>query len=340
MAAAFDDAALQYMELALAPITAYPLWIAARAYTDDITINQFCVFLGGTSDTLWKAHLGLACAVANDPTRAGSSATVMAAINTTPNATWMSLLGVYAHTASRVLYRDASTASNATASVPATPTVLSLGRRGSTTPTQYLSGRLAEVAVGSGIPTAADAALLAAGYSPLCLSVPMVAYWPLIAASVEDWFGRYDLTNNGATSVAHPTVTYPIMPYTLRGETGGRADMKRWILGWNTDPTGTARVRIPDGILRGRIYRVVRDPRGGRAPTAAYTIKLNNLAGKDMLAGLPGAGSATASEETDIYDALSAGDYAKRAISGIHELLVESAGMNRSGTVVIETVSP
>ena len=81
---------------------------------------------------------------------------------------------------------------------------------------QYMDGYLAEVAVWNVELTAADAAILATGLSPLTVRPQsLVAYWPLIGRTSPeiDIVGGYDMTLNAAPTIAaHPPVMYPASP--------------------------------------------------------------------------------------------------------------------------------
>ena len=81
--------------------------------------------------------------------------------------------------------------------------------------TQYFSGRVCEVGVYIAELTAADAAALADGYTPLQIRPQsLVAYYPLGGhygqLDLDRWRNRYDMTPSGSPTWAdHPRVFYP-----------------------------------------------------------------------------------------------------------------------------------
>lgn len=107
---------------------------------------------------------------------------------------WQHVMGVWAAANDRRAYLNGAAAQSLDL-VPVGPVDRTcVGRMGDWTPSEYFSGRIAEVVVGAGVPSAAQVAALARGFDPR-LVIPrslLIAWWRFLADDA-DWFGQYPL---------------------------------------------------------------------------------------------------------------------------------------------------
>lgn len=157
-----------------------------------------------------------------NPTRAtkynASGGSGSGALSVNPTATWFASAAYFESNTSRYAYRDGTRGTQNTTSVtdPSLNT-LSVGARVNSTVADYLTGRVAEVAIYTGITLAeADAihAAQAAGYSPLlCPRADAIyEYWPLInAANLQGLIRGLTLSATGSpATAAHPRIVRPV----------------------------------------------------------------------------------------------------------------------------------
>ncbi len=233
MARLFDDGSNQFLRIRdTGGSFDTPISMACWFYSDNITIHQTLIgayYYDGVTSGYEHHRLLIRGAEGGDPVAAGTQ-TVAAgytdAITSTGYSanTWHHAAGVWASPTSRAAYIDGgSKGTDATSKTPAgTPDSLIIGLiEGSngSGQSQYMSGRIAEVAIWDVALTDAEVAILALGYSPLLIRPQsLVAYWPLIGRTSPeiDIVGGYDMAlNNGPTTVAHPRVLYPSRPHIL-----------------------------------------------------------------------------------------------------------------------------
>ena len=218
MSRLFNDAALDRLEVATPVVTAHPLSMGCWFNSDDAAVTQNLMGILDTAGNNNWWRLLAAGATAGDPVQAASkdSATVQSAGSTSTGYTagvWHHALAVFASATSRAAYIDGgSKGTNAVSRSPAGLDVTVIGRQGSLTPTQYVSGLIAEAAIWDTELSDADALILARGYSPLLVRPEnLVAYWPLIGRTSPeiDVVGRFELTVTGAVVAAHPRILRP-----------------------------------------------------------------------------------------------------------------------------------
>jgi hypothetical protein len=219
----FDDGSNQYLERNTAVLTATPLSMAGWFYTDDATAYQAIVALTDTSaDNLNYFSLQADGGTAGDPVTAitadgtaNSNATSTTGFSTN---TWHHACGVFAAANDRAVFLDGG--SKGVSTVSRTPSGIdgtSVGRRTDSGSGQYMSGRLAEVAIWNAALSDAECQQLANGYKPSEVNTAnLVAYWPLYTVSdLEDKAGNYDLTayNSPTTENQHPWIYTRHNPY-------------------------------------------------------------------------------------------------------------------------------
>lgn len=221
MARQFDDASQQYLISAVqAVLISPPISMACWFKSDDITVYQTLVgIIDYSSDEYYL--LAAAGTIANDPVRATTYNGVVSAsaVSSTGYSagTWHHACGVFAATNSRAAYIDGgSKGTNATSVTGVGPVDrFEIGGRvmgGGASKALFMSGAIAEAAIWNGALSDAEAAILAAGFSPLFVKPEnLVAYWSLIRDEDQDRVGGWNLTDNGGPTISThvPKVLYP-----------------------------------------------------------------------------------------------------------------------------------
>lgn len=212
MARLFDNVASDNLSVANAIASATPLSVFCWCYPDEaITGVQMCIADTGSTNHYFRLNTSATFQVVA-ATAAGGAAAQSTTTGTGSINTWMHIGGTFGSSAHRQAWLNGTAATAQTSNL--TPTGLDtagIGFRPASSPLGYFSGRIAEAAVWNVELSAAEIAILAAGYSPLCLARRPVAYWPLLGRfSPEiDTVGRFDLTVTGAVAAEHPRIIYP-----------------------------------------------------------------------------------------------------------------------------------
>ena len=226
MARLFDDASSQYLSYASAVLSAVPISLACWFNTDNTAAEQELISICRSNADHWHS-LRASGSIGGDPIRASTFDGGWNAAQTTTGYsanTWHHACGVWAAADSRSAYIDGGSKHTQTSS--RTPTSLDLTYIGanefSSSPTNYMSGSIAEVGIWNVALTDAEVAILAKGYSPLFVRPQsLVLYIPLIRDNDEDLIGGLSFTANGSPTVsAHPRVFYPSVPIYRMGATG------------------------------------------------------------------------------------------------------------------------
>ncbi len=217
MSILFDDASSEYLGNASAVLTAVPISMACWFYSDSLTVNQSLISLADASASNQAFAMYAAGNRAGDKlsllTFAGSTDWCESSSAYTAN-TWHHACGVWAAINDRTVYLDGG--NSGTSSVSRTPTGIDrtgIGLLYRSSPSAYMSGRIAEVAMWNVALTAAEAAILAKGFSPLFVRpASLVAYWPLVGQRdpAIDRIANYDMTwYNTPVVAAHPRIIQP-----------------------------------------------------------------------------------------------------------------------------------
>lgn len=211
MARLFNDATPDFLQIDSAVLTAVPLTMACWFNSDDATSNQTLMYIGNSSENVQFFAIAAAGGIAGDPVRLFASDSATTTVDTTTGYsvnTWHHACGVFSSATSRTVYIDGG--SSATSTVSRTPTGLNrtaIGQRRTLTPTQAMSGLIAEAAIWNVALTAADVAVLADGFSPLFVRPDALqAYWPLVgrySPEISVSKGGFDLTVTGAVAGDH-----------------------------------------------------------------------------------------------------------------------------------------
>ena len=221
MAGAFDDANTQFFEVDTAPSISLPFTIWALVKSDDATVDQTVLFAGNKDVADRFFYLALAGAVGGDPVVAGAVGTANRAALTSTGytaGTWHSVAGIYRANNDRSAYIDGGSRGNNTQTATVSGVDRSsIGRLGDSTPSNYMSGDIAEVAIWNA--DIGDAALVSldARISPLFIRPDaLVDYWIIMSASspIADLVGGLNMTASASapTNARHPRIAYPAPP--------------------------------------------------------------------------------------------------------------------------------
>lgn len=221
MAALFNDANTQFFEVDSAPVLTTPLTMACWFTADTIALGLTLVALVDKDLATQWFYLLAQGNITGDPIAASArqGATIGRADSTTGYAgdgTWQHAAAVFATTTSRTAYLDGGSAgSNTTLVDPANIDRISVGRLGDSSPSNYHSGDIAEVAVWDTNLTAAEITELSKRISPLAVRPQNLVYYdPIIrpdsADDIHDIVGGLTLVGQGGTGTpvasAHPSI--------------------------------------------------------------------------------------------------------------------------------------
>ena len=215
----FDDASSQYLQRDSAPVTDAPFAMLCWGNCDDQTDDCCLVSIGDKdSATEWWAAT-LRGGLANDPLRFYAIDGTTGYVDTTgpfTANTWEHYCAVEAASNSRLVYiNGGAEGTSSTEKSPDGADRVAVGRTADSTPGDYMSGTIAEVAIyqlTGGAFTAQELGALAAGCSPrMVRSGELVAHWRLRTnTDLADTIGSYDLTAyNTPTTGTHPAIREP-----------------------------------------------------------------------------------------------------------------------------------
>ena len=219
MSILFNDASSQYADAATPAATAVPLTMVAWAYIDDLSIDQTIMSIAHAAGTLNYFALQV-IGTGSNQVRAAISATTGGPASADSTAgltanTWHHVLAEFSALGARAAELDG--ANRGTGVGDRTPvsnflTDTAIGRLSTSSPSGYVSGRVAEAAIYAGVLTTADKEALAAGVSPLLIRPDILTrYWPMgsygVINPLGDVVGGLSLTlNAGPVEADHPPV--------------------------------------------------------------------------------------------------------------------------------------
>jgi hypothetical protein len=221
MARYFTQSSSQYLENGNAAVTAVPLTMACWFNSIDIASAQSLITIGssGTSDLVALRANGN---VANDPVRlytiVGGAGISVSTTTGYSASTWHHACAVMVAPDDWFVLIDGDNkgSSSATRNLANLDTTTIGSHMYSGARDYYMDGAIAEAAVWNAALSDAEAAVLAAGYSPLFVRPQnLIAYWPLIRDEDQDRVGGYDMTPAGEPTIAThvPKVIYPAMAH-------------------------------------------------------------------------------------------------------------------------------
>ncbi len=223
MARLFDDGTTDLLLNANAVVSSYPFSMGGWMNTNDDGINEAIISIGDTAtdNELWSLILRGDLAGDNIYFRSRDGGSNKNAITTSGITvdTWHHILGVGTNATDRKVYLDGgNVGSDAINSTPSGLDATAIGINVRDNSISPFSGLLAEMAIWNINLTAAEGAILAAGYSPLFVRpANLVAYWSLIRDTVGDGTGNDNDIVGGFTMApvntptigAHPRIIYP-----------------------------------------------------------------------------------------------------------------------------------
>jgi hypothetical protein len=212
MARKFDDGDSEYLKIDSAPITAPPFTIACWFYADDTSIPMCMFDITNSGDGFQRFTLRARGAIAGDPITFYCNTHAQTTTGYTIN-TWHHACAVAYDTDDRACLIDGgSKGTDNNEQAPVGLDRMDIGRLGDSTPSEYFSGRIAEVGLWDAALSDDEVAILAQGFSPPFVRPQnLVAYWPLIRDTDDDIIGGYSMTAfNGPTVGAHPPMIYPV----------------------------------------------------------------------------------------------------------------------------------
>ncbi|MHC4346685.1 MAG: LamG domain-containing protein [Planctomycetota bacterium] len=220
MAFLFDDANTEYMIVLAATKTSVPLSMACWFSPDDLTVGQCLMSIANNNSDVNYFSLEARGDVAGDHIRAGTRSSVgyVAAISTNgyvANA-WHHACGVWASSGDRRVYLDGgNTGTNNFDRTPSGLNRTAVGVLCRQNKFLYTSGLIAEAAIWDVALTDAEAAILAAGYSPLFVRPQnLLVYWPMVrklgtGQGIELMQGKQLLVGIAPDNGSHCPVRYP-----------------------------------------------------------------------------------------------------------------------------------
>lgn len=209
----------QFVSVASAPITAAPLTMTCWFQTTDDNSNQGLLFLGdqGSDNDHWGLYATSAAHISFRATDTSSYSALT--LNDLTADTWHFAAGVEISTSSRRAYLDTTYDAETTSCTPTPGNIdtFAIGAWRRSTDGLFLSGRVAEVGLWDVALTEQELAVLAAGYSPLCVRPGnLVLYCPLTRDDDEDLVGGLSLgATNSPTIASHSPVIYPVDPQVV-----------------------------------------------------------------------------------------------------------------------------
>ena len=223
MARLFDDGSTEYLEIDSAVAATMPFAMACLFNSNDDTISQALLSLVEKGGTRNRYILLAAGHVGGDPIRAfiddGTAIVAATSSGFTAN-TWHHAACMFLNATERHVYIDGGSKGSETTSVsPADIDRTSIGRTGDTSPTDYMSGLIAEAAIWDLTDWGANDAArevafelaiasMAKGFAPLHFPLGLLGYWPLVRG-LNDYVGGFNMTASGTVVSAHPRIIYP-----------------------------------------------------------------------------------------------------------------------------------
>ena len=211
-----------YMEASSAVVSGVPFTMACWFRSDDADVNQtlMCVADNNVSNDYFT--LEASGSGAGDPVSV-IARTVGAKVGSTSTGytvnTWHHAAARFIAVNDRKVYIDGgSEGSNTTSVTPANLNVTAIGRVSDSSPSLYMSGRIAEAAIWKVALTVAEIRFLARGNSPLLLThrLKNIKLYRSFRGNINAT-GELPILKvfNGPTVKAHPPIIYPLDPFVI-----------------------------------------------------------------------------------------------------------------------------
>lgn len=215
----FSSASSQALTRSNAVISAYPFTVAAWARATTVASLQEVISIGAnTGANQNEVSIGFSATGAPRARVATAGTERIATAGAAPsNGAWCHICGVFTNSTSRDCYLNAANKGSNTSSVNLSGSLdrMALGRRELDTPSNYLTGAIAEAAIWSVALDIDEITALAKGVCPLLIRpTALLAYWPLFgndSPEPDRWRNSYALTlvNTPTKSTDGIRVYYP-----------------------------------------------------------------------------------------------------------------------------------
>jgi len=221
MARLFDDGSSEYLEIDTAAITDVPMTISLWFRTNDVTLNQYGVTLADKDVEDQRFGIGAGGDIANDPlffyARNGVDSIVIPTTNFMTVNTWHHGLVVGEISGTDASYKvildgDTGNAGDSGSEVarPVGFDRTSIGRMGDSTPSDYFSGDLGEVAIWNINMSYAEVVELATGAVAWKVRPQNLVFYASLIRGLNDIKGGLVLTafsgNSGPIVSPHPRI--------------------------------------------------------------------------------------------------------------------------------------
>lgn len=219
MARVFTAASSHKLEHGAGLVTAAPLSISIWGRPTSTAANLVAFALGHNSagDNRFVLYYNALGTISFASVNAGAAGIAVSTTGYSANV-WSHVAGVTSAANARAAYLNGSSkGTEATSVTPGAIDITDIGAQhaGSSTPTSFFDGDLAEAALWDAALDDAEVAALAKGMSPLLIRPQsLVGYWPVIGKySPEiDVVNAKDMTVTSAVVSAHPSVFNPYNP--------------------------------------------------------------------------------------------------------------------------------
>jgi len=203
-----------HIEMGSTPIIAAPFTMAARFKIDDLTHTGVILSIGNkaVANELWG--IDVSGTESGDPVRsfAFSPGGFQAAKSTAgPSAnTWHHACGVEAANNDRRAFLDGGNKGlNVATRAPSGADEVQIGQNARSTNDGDLLGDVADAAIWNVALTDAEVAILAKGYSPLCVRPESLVFYMPLVRDIYDVIGAIAFTDFSTTITDHPPIIYP-----------------------------------------------------------------------------------------------------------------------------------
>lgn len=213
MAYSFASASTQFLDVAVAPVTATPLTMAGWASIDGAALasveTPICVISNNNFQESFSVVIGSNGTSSDVFCEAGARAANSGAFASTAaipsREVFRHVAGIFTSPTSRTAYISAANAvTNTTSRTPAAIDRLSIGKRFSTV---HANGKTAEVAVWNAQLTLAEIESLFKGFKPTRVRPQSLVFYAPLVRNLHDVKGGLVLSNNNGAAVAdHPRV--------------------------------------------------------------------------------------------------------------------------------------